>query len=60
MHLHLLGDAAADQALRAIEKVVQNYGLRDHRPVFIHDADLRVDQLAGIKAAGAIPSFLTT
>ena len=34
--------------------------MRDHRPVFIHGANLRVDQLAGIKAVGAIPGFLTT
>jgi len=60
LNMHMLGDAAADQALRAIEKAVKKYGMRDHRPVFIHGANLRVDQLARIKAVGAIPSFLTT
>lgn len=60
INMHMLGDAAADQALRAIEKAVKKYGMRDHRPVFIHGANIRVDQLARIKAVGAIPSFLTT
>jgi len=60
IHMHMLGDAAADQALRAIEKAKKRYGMRDHRPVFIHAAVLRPDQLARIKAVGAIPSFLTT
>ena len=60
LNMHMLGDAAADQALRAIEKAVKKYGMRDHRPVFIHGANIREDQLARIKAVGAIPSFLTT
>jgi len=34
--------------------------MRDHRPVFIHGANIRGDQLARIKAVGAIPSFLTS
>jgi len=60
INMHILGDAAADQALRAIEKAVKKYGMRDHRPVFIHGANIREDQLARIKAVGAIPSFLTS
>jgi predicted amidohydrolase YtcJ len=60
IHMHMLGDAAADQALRAIEKAKKKYGMRDHRPVFIHAPVLRPDQLARIKAVGAIPTFLTT
>ncbi len=60
LNMHMLGDAAADQALRAIEKAVKKYGMRDHRPVFIHAANIREDQLARIKAVGAIPSFLTS
>ena len=60
INMHMLGDAAADQALRAIEKAVKKYGMRDHRPVFIHGANIREDQLARIKAVGAIPSFLTS
>ena len=60
LNMHMLGDAAADQALRAIEKAVKKHGMRDHRPVFIHGANIREDQLARIKAVGAIPSFLTT
>jgi predicted amidohydrolase YtcJ len=60
INMHMLGDAAADQALQAIEKAKKKYGMRDHRPVLIHAAVLRPDQLARIKAVGAIPSFLTT
>ena len=60
LNMHMLGDAAADQALRAIEKAVKKHGMRDHRPVFIHGANIREDQLARIKAVGAIPSFLTS
>ncbi|MCY2985863.1 MAG: amidohydrolase [Planctomycetota bacterium] len=60
INMHMLGDAAADQAIRAIEKAVKKYGMSDHRPVFIHGANIREDQLARIKAVGAIPSFLTT
>jgi predicted amidohydrolase YtcJ len=60
INMHILGDAAADQALRVIEKAVKKYGMRDHRPVFIHGANIRGDQLARIKAVGAIPSFLTS
>lgn len=60
INMHMLGDAAADQAIRAIERAVKKYGMSDHRPVFIHGANIREDQLARIKAVGAIPSFLTT
>lgn len=60
INMHMLGDAAADQAIRAIEKAVKKYGMSDHRPVFIHGANIREDQLTRIKAVGAIPSFLTT
>jgi len=53
------GDAAADQALKAIAKAVKKYGMRDHRPVFVHASWLRIDQVEQIKRYGAIPSFLT-
>ncbi|MFN7731177.1 MAG: amidohydrolase [Pirellula sp.] len=59
IHMHMNGDAAADQALSAIAKAVKKYGMRDHRPVFVHAALVRVDQIEKIKAYGAIPSFLT-
>ena len=60
LNMHMLCDAAADQALNAIEKAVKKYGMRDHRPVFIHAAYLRPDQIPRMKAVGAIPTFLST
>jgi predicted amidohydrolase YtcJ len=59
IHMHMNGDAAADQALNAIAKAVKKHGMRDHRPVFVHATWLRVDQIEQIKRYGAIPSFLT-
>jgi predicted amidohydrolase YtcJ len=59
IHMHMNGDAAADQALSAIAKAVKKHGMRDHRPVFVHAALVRVDQIEKIKTYGAIPSFLT-
>lgn len=59
IHMHMNGDAAADQALAAIAKAVKKHGMRDHRPVFVHATWLRVDQIEQMKACGAIPSFLT-
>jgi predicted amidohydrolase YtcJ len=60
INLHRLCDAAADQPLNTIEKAVRKYGMRDHRPVFIHAAYLRPDQLPRRKAVGAMSTFLTT
>jgi predicted amidohydrolase YtcJ len=59
IHMHMNGDAAADQALAAIAKAVKKHGKRDHRPVFVHATWLRLDQIALMKEYGAIPSFLT-
>jgi predicted amidohydrolase YtcJ len=59
IHMHMNGDAAADQALAAIAKAVAKHGMRDHRPVFVHASWLRLDQIERMKACGAIPSFLT-
>jgi predicted amidohydrolase YtcJ len=59
IHMHMNGDAAADQALGAIAKAVQKHGKRDHRPVFVHASWLRPDQIVLMKEYGAIPSFLT-
>jgi predicted amidohydrolase YtcJ len=59
IHMHMNGDAAADQALAAIAKAVEKHGMRDHRPVFVHASWLRPDQIERMKACGAIPSFLT-
>ena len=60
INMHMNGDAAADQALRAIEKAVKKYGMRDHRPVFIHASYMRPEQIEKMKAFGAVPSYLTT
>lgn len=59
IHMHMNGDAAADQALAAIAKAVKKHGMRDHRPVFVHASYLRPDQIEKIKSYGAVPSFLT-
>ncbi len=58
LNMHMNGDAAADQALHAIDLAISKYGMRDHRPVFIHASYLRPDQIAHMKAVGAVPSFL--
>jgi predicted amidohydrolase YtcJ len=58
IHLHMNGDAAADQALAAIDKAVKKHGMRDARPVFVHGSWLRPDQIEKMKTFGAIPSFL--
>ena len=58
--MHMNGDAAAEQALRAIEKAVRKHGMSDHRPVFIHATYLRPDQIRRLKAVGGVPSFLTS
>ena len=60
INMHMNGDAAAEQALRAIEKAVAKHGMRDHRPVFIHATYLRPDQIQRLKAVGGVPSFLTS
>jgi len=59
INMHMNGDAAADQALRAIEKAVAKHGMGDHRPVFIHATYLRPDQVERMKKFGAVPSFLS-
>ena len=59
IHMHMNGDAAADQALAAIDKAIRRHGMHDHRPVFVHATWLRPDQIERMKACGAIPSFLT-
>ena len=58
IHMHMNGDAAADQALAAIDKAVKKHGMRDARPVFVHGSWLRPDQIEKMKTCGAIPSFL--
>ncbi len=60
LNMHLNGDAAADQAINAIEKAIRKHGPSDHRPVFVHGTYLRPDQIAKLRKIGAIPSFLTS
>ena len=55
--MHMNGDAAAEQALRAIERAVKLYGMADSRPVFIHATYMRPDQIERMKKLGAIPTF---
>ena len=59
INMHMNGDAAVEQALRAIEKAIEQYGMRDHRPVFIHGTYMRPDQIERMKKVGAVPSFLS-
>jgi len=59
LNMHMNGDAAADQALAAIERAIAKHGARDHRPVFIHATYLRPDQIDKMKKYGAVPTFLT-
>jgi predicted amidohydrolase YtcJ len=58
IHMHMNGDAAAEQALVAIENAVKKYGKSDHRPVFVHASYMRPDQIKRMKAVGGIPSYL--
>jgi predicted amidohydrolase YtcJ len=58
IHMHMNGDAAADQALAAIAKAAKKHGMQDHRPVFVHASWLRPDQIEKMKLYGAVPSFL--
>ncbi len=60
LNMHMNGDAAVEQALRAVEKAVKKYGMRDHRPVFVHGTYMRPDQIERAKQYGAIPSYLTS
>ena len=59
INMHMNGDAAVEQALRAIEKAIEKYGMRDHRPVFIHGTFMRPDQIERMKKVGAVPTFLS-
>jgi predicted amidohydrolase YtcJ len=60
INMHMNGDAAVEQALRAIEKAVAKHGMRDHRPVFVHGTYMRPDQIDRAQTYGAIPSYLTS
>jgi predicted amidohydrolase YtcJ len=59
INMHVMGDEAIEQALRAIEAAIKKHGMSDHRPVLVHCAYARPGQIARMKAVGAIPSFLS-
>lgn len=60
INMHMNGDAAADQAIHAINKAIAKHGMADHRPVFVHGSYLRPDQIEQLGKLGAIPSYLTS
>ncbi len=60
INMHMNGDAAAEQALNAIEAAIKKHGMYDHRPVFVHASYMRPDQIERMRAVGAIPSYLST
>lgn len=59
INMHMNGDAAAEQALKAIERAVKLYGMADSRPVFVHATYMRPDQIERMKKVGAVPTFTT-
>ena len=56
INMHMNGDAAVEQALRAIEKAIEKHGMRDHRPVVIHGPHVRPDQVGRMRKVGASPT----
>ena len=58
INMHMMGDAAAEQALRAIEAAIRKHGRSDHRPVFVHATYMRLDQIERMRAVGGVPSYL--
>ncbi len=57
INMHMNGDAAAEQALKAVERAEKLHGVHDSRPVFIHATYMRPDQIERMKKAGAFPTF---
>ena len=55
--VHANGDAAIDEVLAALEKAQRAHPRRDARPVIVHAQMAREDQLARMRALGAVPSF---
>ena len=60
INLHMMGDGAAEQALRAIERAIEIHGTADHRPVFVHNTYMRPDQIARARTVGAVPTYTTS
>src|SRR5690242_10572515 len=57
IHIHAIGDAAARQALDAIEYVVNTNGKRDRRPVIAHVQLVDDTDLQRFAALGVIPNM---
>ncbi|CAN5125531.1 amidohydrolase [soil metagenome] len=57
IHIHAIGDAAARQALDAIEYVLQCNGTRDRRPVIAHAQLVDDADIARFAALGVIPNM---
>lgn len=57
LNMHMNGDAAAEQALKAAERAEARHGRHDSRPVFIHATYMRPDQIDRMKKIGAFPTF---
>jgi predicted amidohydrolase YtcJ len=57
IHIHAIGDAAARQALDAIEHVVATNGPRDRRPVLAHAQLVDEADIGRFAALGVIPNM---
>ncbi|WP_041314982.1 amidohydrolase [Mycobacterium sp. JS623] len=57
IHIHAIGDAAARQALDAIEHVINTNGPRDRRPVIAHAQLVDNADLDRFAALGVIPNM---
>jgi predicted amidohydrolase YtcJ len=57
IHIHAIGDAAARQALDAIEHVVATNGPRDRRPVIAHAQLVDDSDIGRFAALGVIPNM---
>jgi predicted amidohydrolase YtcJ len=56
LHVHVNGDAGLDLVLETLEANLRRHPRYDHRTVLVHFAVSRADQVARIKALGAIVS----
>ncbi|MEM9626852.1 MAG: amidohydrolase [Pseudomonadota bacterium] len=59
IHIHVNGDAAGDDVLRAFERAQDRYPRSDHRHTIIHGQTLRDDQLDKMAALGVSVSFFS-
>lgn len=55
--VHANGDAASDQMIKSVDKIVAKYGQADRRTVMIHAQTVREDQLDDMKRLAITPSF---